>query len=674
MTKKNLALLLFSFGVLIIAIGCCIYSANFLLSTARMLQSRLLYLNTSPTLAAESEILDASNIIQKYIFEDAIKDEVSEQSHQRILSTIIPENDIYALADEFRGIQVNTKTLLSKPENYVVGDVIKYWVLNVDTNKYRSIDADLQYVTRHVYFWTESGLTVDNQDIQILCEEFENQIYETNREFFGSEWTPGVDNDERLHILYAKNLGGAAGYFSSSDTIISQVNPYSNEKEMFYLSADYLDLGEKYTLSTLAHEFQHMIHWFQDRNESSWVNEGFAELASDLNGYDPGGFDYVFTLNPDINLTFWPGNDQEDSGPHYGASYLFMSYFLHRFGESITRTLVSEPDNGMEGLANVLERHSLDSGTSLITPEKVFTDWTIANLINIDTPGGGQYSYNADQVVPLVSPNQNLECDATVNTFLVNQFGTDYYKLECDSASKIRLQVESTLPLLPVSPHSGKYYFWSNRGDESNMRLWHDFDFRVVKSPIEMTFWAWYDLEKDYDYAYITARVNDEDADILKTTTCTNEDPTGANYGCGWNGSSNGWILQSVDLSKYAGGQVRISFEYITDSAVNGDGLLIDDIVIESTGFFTGFETDEGAWQPEGFVRVSEKVPQHFSVSLVEKGRESYSVISLDDYQNGWLEVFLPAKQEDIERILVISALNRISLELSSYSIQFSPQ
>jgi immune inhibitor A len=37
-----------------------------------------------------------------------------------------------------------------------------------------------------------------------------------------------------------------------------------------------------------------MIHWYQDRNESSWLNEGFSELAAFLNGYGGGGFDYVY--------------------------------------------------------------------------------------------------------------------------------------------------------------------------------------------------------------------------------------------------------------------------------------------------------------------------------------------------------------------------------------------
>ena len=442
---------------------------------------------------------------------------------------------------------------------------------------------------------------------------------------------------------------------------------------MFYLSADYLDLKEKYTLSTLAHEFQHMIHWSKDRNESSWVNEGFSELASYLNGYDPGGYDYVFTMNPDINLTFWPGSDQGYSGPHYGASYLFMSYLLNRFGETTTRRLVEEPANGMEGLEFVLQKHAMGSGMEMETPESVFIDWTIANLINNSSINDGRYAYNPEQSVPLVYPNQSIKCDESVNSFTVNQFGTDYYRVENESGLMIRLNSEATVPLIAVSPHSGSYHYWSNRGDESHMRLWRNFDFREVTKPINMTFWVWYDIEKDYDYAYITAQVGNQQKEILEIPSCTKDNPSGANYGCGLNGKSNEWVLQTVDLSKYAGKEVRIAFEYITDSAVNGNGMLIDDIEIQAVNYSSDFEVDGGGWQNEGFVRVSENVPQRIAVSLVQKEQGIYDVKTFMNFINGEMELFIPPKSKGTEIVLLVSALNRVSFELSTYTIQCIP-
>ncbi len=139
--------------------------------------------------------------------------------------------------------------------------------------------------------------------MKALIDTFENKIYPTNRDFFGSEWTPGVDADPHLFILYARGLGGSvAGYFSSSDEYLPPVRQYSNGHEMFLLSLDRVDLNEQFAYSVLAHEFQHMIHWYRDRNEETWLNEGSANLAAFLNGYEIGGHDQVFARNPDIQL------------------------------------------------------------------------------------------------------------------------------------------------------------------------------------------------------------------------------------------------------------------------------------------------------------------------------------------------------------------------------------
>jgi immune inhibitor A len=148
-------------------------------------------------------------------------------------------------------------------------------VTNVNTNENFQVEATLQYVTPHVYFWVQNGVNYDEDELQALADEFETKMYPTNREFFGSEWSPGIDGDEHIYILYARGLGmSIAGYFSSADQVPPQAHEYSNAHEMFLFNADNTDLGDEFTYGVLAHEFQHMIHWYQDRNETSYLNEG----------------------------------------------------------------------------------------------------------------------------------------------------------------------------------------------------------------------------------------------------------------------------------------------------------------------------------------------------------------------------------------------------------------
>ncbi len=124
--------------------------------------------------------------------------------------------------------------------------------------------------------------------------------------------------------------------------------------------------GDEYTYGVLAHEFQHMIHWYRDRNETSWLNEGFSDLAMFLNNYDIGGHDYLYAEDPDLQLNDWP-NDQSQTTPHYGASFLFLNYFLDRFGEEATQALVANADNGMDSIDLVLQELNITDPLSGMT-------------------------------------------------------------------------------------------------------------------------------------------------------------------------------------------------------------------------------------------------------------------------------------------------------------------
>ena len=110
------------------------------------------------------------------------------------------------------------------------------------------------------------------------------------------------------------------------------------------------------------------------------------------------------------------------------------------------------------------------------------------------------------------------------------------------------------MSVVPDSPHSGSYAFWSNKGDELDMTLTRSFDFSSASGPLTLQYWTWYDLEKDYDYLYVEASTDGQTWQILKTPSGTDQDPSGNSYGWGYNGESGGgsqpaWIQESVDLS-----------------------------------------------------------------------------------------------------------------------------
>src|SRR4030095_3927056 len=107
--------------------------------------------------------------------------------------------------------------------------------------------ATLRYATPHVYFWVQDGVSYDDGEMKDLVDAFESKIYPTDREFFGSEWSPGVDGDVHIYVIYTEGLGSSvAGYFNSTDSFNPLIKENSNAHETFMLSTTQ-GLGDEYT-------------------------------------------------------------------------------------------------------------------------------------------------------------------------------------------------------------------------------------------------------------------------------------------------------------------------------------------------------------------------------------------------------------------------------------------
>jgi bacillopeptidase F (M6 metalloprotease family) len=210
--------------------------------------------------------------------------------------------------------------------------------------------------------------------------------------------------------------------------------------------------------------------------------------------------------------------------------------------------------------------------------------------------------------------------------------------------------------------------FWSNRGDESDMTLTREFDFSGLNGPIHMSFAMWHDLETDYDYVFLEASTDGETWEILQTPSGTDEDPSGNSYGWGWNGQTNDWVTEEVDLSKFAGQEVQIRFEYITDAALNGEGFLVDDIQIEAINYQESFEEGDGGWEAEGFVRVDNTLPQTYRLTLITTGdTTTVTQIPVNPDQTAQITLSLNADQE---AVLIVTGSTRFTRLPAAYQLE----
>jgi hypothetical protein len=206
------------------------------------------------------------------------------------------------------------------------------------------------------------------------------------------------------------------------------------------------------------------------------------------------------------------------------------------------------------------------------------------------------------------------------------------------------------------------------------MTLTRTFDLTDQTGEITLNFWTWFDIEKDWDYLYLLASLDGETWKMLETPLGTDRNPTGNNYGWGYTGDTRGsaWVQESVDLSQYAGQEVQIRFEYITDAAVNGEGMLLDDISIPEIDYFTDFESDDGGWQADGFVRVKNVLPQSFRLALIRQEGESTTVEHLPPGVNNIVDIPLDIAEEGEAVVLVVVATTRHTRELARYTLAFT--
>jgi len=553
------------------------------------------------------------------------------------------------------------------PMPYTVGDTAQFWVTNNDSRESRLIEAELVAATEHVAMWVDTstparlpnGQPAAPADFLAAAERFE-ESYRILREVFGEEPSPGVDGDVRLYVLNSGNLGAVGGYFSADDQFVTAVNPTSNAHEMFYVSPwGAGGVNGSYYNKTLAHEFQHMIHYALDPNEETWLNEGMSELSQQLVGLS--GMDWVSTYlyQTGIQLTTWPPLD--DTSAYYGGNFLLAEYLYEQFGEDFIVDLVRDSRNGLPSLDAALA----DAGYAGDSDD-VLDDWSVAILLDDPALADGRYGFqNIDVEGPTAAA---VVMASSTYDGLVSQYGFDYVRLYDEGTMQIAFEGSRTTAIVPTAPYSGDWMWWSNMGDYSMMTLTREFDLTGVEQAT-LTFWTWYSIELEWDYAYVMASTDGGQTwELLETPFSADADPTGNNYGDGITGESEAWIQMMVDLSDYAGQPILLRFALITDDSSYLEGMVIDDIAIPEIGFFDDGENGDDGWVADGFVRIQNVLPQRWSVQAVTLGNPSEVIeMALDENNAGSLTLTIPTNSGGV--ILIVSPRTRNTLMPASYHL-----
>ena len=97
--------------------------------------------------------------------------------------------------------------------------------------------------------------------------------------------------------------------------------------------------------------------------------------------------------------------------------------------------------------------------------------------------------------------------------------------------------------------------------------------------------------------------------------------------------------------------------------------MLIDDVNIDAINYFSDFESDEGGWKADGFVRVENALPQTFRLELIKKGTTTtVEPIDLNNDQTADIPISIGNGVDNVT--LVVSGTTRFTRAEASYSVQ----
>ncbi|MBK8902883.1 MAG: immune inhibitor A [Anaerolineaceae bacterium] len=527
-----------------------------------------------------------------------------------LYSSDYPAHDYFDTAVRLGKQNLGDRTVVRPPYN--LGDGEQFY------NGTDRLDATLVAVTDHVYFWVEDGLDLDPADIREAAERFESEFYPQLVRLFGEVWTPGIDGDPHFSVLHAQNgTSDELGRFNSEDEFPRSLYRYSNEQEMIYMNMNELTLGSNLYYGTLVHEVQHLIQWYTDPSESVWLNEGLSQLAELYVGFDDTAPSIDYLEQPEIRLNSW-NYDDDQVYAHYAGAYLFSVYLWEQLGDAAIQELARHPANGMASVWAILQGYQPD--TSL---EQFSAAWAAANYLDDDNAARPYYYESLNIRQPYVAAKLEPSDPSLERLEEMEQFGVHYIDLSSlRGETTITFAGDTAVDLISGPPRSGEKMWYAPGIDDMNAQLTATFDLSGV-SQATLRYAVWYDLEEDYDYAYVSASTDGGHTwEILLPAQYTSGE-----FGPAYNGRSadeegavDGWLKQSINLSSYAGQIIQVRFEVLTDGGISERGFALDDIAIPELGYELDVEGSTDGWQANGFVQIGWQIPQKWSILLIEEG------------------------------------------------------
>ena len=568
-----------------------------------------------------------------------------------------------------------------------VGDSIEVWVASGTD----STSTGIQMRPGDCRASLPNYTTITDAQVQRLMHEYDNNILPKESKAFsvapdrdgsdapqdlktagldfsgdGNKVVTLVDNiRDAAFYRFPKDRSGVAGFFAPSFNEMTDRNIMTIDAEDWTFSTGpkpphepnsdpckNRDGSPYFYEGVFAHEYQHLLMYYVDAREGSWVNEGlsmYAEhvvgyldsrLSVNQFGYNPyiacfQGFRTMVTpYNPAPVPCGGPGNSLTRWGDQgtakelladYGNAESFMLYLVDRFGPAVLSDL--HRDNARQGLSSL--RHVLAGAEGRPRVHRILQDFQLMNLLDrLLEQRGARISGVSRKLVSSKSLRAavNLLNPAALSAVGAPSNGADYLTLRglgvgpLDGAQlrSLSFSGDRTLPPLPVEWTVVNQYPLPAVAFPvlPNVPPTDPVDTPAVPStPLDnpvlfsgnepnadasIVFRATVPAQNPlltYNTAYNLERDFDYGYTLISAdggrtyTSLTNALTVEGPNGYGLTGASPAPAPQVFDLSAYAGKEVLIAFRYVSDPAINSGGWAVDDIQVGGTVISTGAST-----------------------------------------------------------------------------------
>ncbi|HUV31740.1 MAG TPA: M14 family zinc carboxypeptidase [Acidobacteriota bacterium] len=375
-------------------------------------------------------------------------------------------------------------------------------------------------------------------------------MWRKNRRYNG-DGTYGVDLNRNFGYNWGYDDIGSSPY--TSDEIYRGSDPFSEPETQNM--RDFIE-SRHFVISIYYHSFSNLVVWpwsydqfltpdndlFDAMADSIQAHNGYAALPGwafyPVNGdSDDWGYGEQMTKDRVFSMTIEVGGDDDGFWPP-----------LYRVPELVQENL--EPNLFLTRVAGSVYRLRAPATPQIVLPETVDSAgydvaWTFSDTLN---------------------PAVAFELTELQGYQRVLDEAVDFARWEDDG-----------FEISGVRSHSPGASFYSTRGN----LLLNDLRSKypcTVQPGDTLRFWTWYDIETNWDYAYVGVSTDGAEFITIPGNLTTTYDPYGSNAGHGITGSSSGWVQAVFDLAAFVGQDVYFRFSYVTDGYVSEEGIYIDDV------------------------------------------------------------------------------------------------